>query len=112
MKTNAGIAVVPFLKQFCELAPLLFGRNGITEMSIYRDRLADDVRSRIRDIKPGELAKFRLSPEAGLPKCVLAERGAFRLVGGRRFGGNARIQGSFTNRPFPLLEDPPRGALA
>jgi hypothetical protein len=112
MKTNAGIGVVPFLKQFCELAPLLFGRNGITEMSIYRDRLADDVRSRIRDIKPGELAKFRLSPEAGLPKCVLAERGAFRLVGGRRFGGNARIQGSFTNRPFPLLEDPPRGALA
>jgi len=59
---SAGIAVIPILKQFCELAPLLFGQNGITEMSIYRDRLADDARSRIREIKPGELAKFRALP--------------------------------------------------
>ena len=36
--------------------PAIAGQGG------YRDRLADEARSRIREIKPGELAKFRALP--------------------------------------------------
>jgi phage shock protein E len=57
---------VPFLKLFYELAPLLVGRNGIESMSAKPSdafaKLADDARSRIREITPNELAKFKQLP--------------------------------------------------
>ena len=61
-----GFNVSPFLKLFYELAPFLLGRNGKEDMPAnHRDafvQLANDARSRIREITPEELAKLKQLP--------------------------------------------------
>lgn len=61
-----GITVIPFLNLFRELAPLLARRHRNEEISTrLRDDIvnqADDARSRIREISPRELVKFRELP--------------------------------------------------
>jgi phage shock protein E len=61
-----GIKTMPFLKLFYQLAPLLVGRNGSEDMSAKQSdafvQLANDARSRIREITPEELAKFKQLP--------------------------------------------------
>jgi phage shock protein E len=58
--------VIPLLNLFRELAPLLAGRRRIDEHSTFRETgvsdPADDVRSRIREIVPRDLAKFKQLP--------------------------------------------------
>ena len=58
--------MIPFLKQFCELAPLIFTRNANNAILMKRDvafvSLADDARRRICEVTPAELAKFRKLP--------------------------------------------------
>ena len=57
---------MPFLKLFYELAPFLVGRHGGEEMSANHSdafvQLANDARSRIREITPQELAKLKQLP--------------------------------------------------
>jgi phage shock protein E len=57
---------MPFLKLFYELAPFLIGRHGGEEMSANDSdafvQLANDARSRIREITPEELAKLKQLP--------------------------------------------------
>jgi hypothetical protein len=61
-----GFNVIPFLKLFYELAPFLLARNGKEDMPAnHRNafvQLANDARSRIREITPEELAKFKQLP--------------------------------------------------
>jgi phage shock protein E len=58
--------VIPLLNLFRELAPLLAGRRRIDEHSTLRHSgvtdPADDARSRIREIAPRDLAKFKQLP--------------------------------------------------
>jgi hypothetical protein len=55
-----------FLKLFYQLAPLLVGRNGSEDMSPKQSasfvQLANEARSRIREITPEELAKVKQLP--------------------------------------------------
>jgi phage shock protein E len=56
---------MPFLKLFHELAPFLVGRHGGEELSAKHNAFvqpANDARSRIREITPEELAKFKQLP--------------------------------------------------
>jgi len=61
-----GFNVIPFLKLFYELAPFLLGRNGREDMSANHSdafvQLANDARSRIREITPEALAKLKQLP--------------------------------------------------
>ena len=61
-----GFNVSPFLKLFYELAPFLLGRNGREDMPANHSdafaQLANDARSRIREITPEELAKLKQLP--------------------------------------------------
>ncbi len=60
------IKMLPFLKLFYELAPFLAGRNESQDMSAHLNdpfvRLTNEARSRIREITPEELAKFKQLP--------------------------------------------------
>ena len=57
---------MPFLKLFYEIAPFLLGRNGREDMSANHSdafvQLANDARSRIREITPEALAKLKQLP--------------------------------------------------
>jgi phage shock protein E len=61
-----GFTQANFPEAILEVAPLLFGLDGSDEMPMNRDdafiRLADDARSRICEITPGQLARFRKLP--------------------------------------------------
>jgi rhodanese-related sulfurtransferase len=61
-----GIKILPFLKLFYQLAQFLFGRNQSQDMSAHPDdpffQLASAELSRIREITPEELAKFKQLP--------------------------------------------------
>lgn len=55
--------MIPLLSLFRELVPLLAGRHRIEKIPMPGDDgLVNQVRSRIREISPGELAKFRELP--------------------------------------------------
>jgi phage shock protein E len=58
--------VIPLLNLFREIAPLLAGRRRIDELPrrpVHRfSDPADDVRSRVREISPRDLSKFKQLP--------------------------------------------------
>ena len=61
-----GFNAMPFLKLFHELAPFLLGRNVSEDMYANHSdafvQLANDARSRIREVTPEELTKFKQLP--------------------------------------------------
>ncbi len=61
-----GIIVIPFKNLFRELVPFLAGRHGVGEIPRPPgegvSNSADALGSRIREISPGELAKFKELP--------------------------------------------------